>query len=52
VELAPLLTWSGLQVVPAGVSGRSLRVSDGTPFNVGYAIDVLHPRANPYVVRS
>jgi len=47
VELAPLLTWSGLQVVPAGVSGRSLRVSDGTPFNVGYAIDVLHPRANP-----
>jgi hypothetical protein len=39
--------WSGAQVVPAGVTGRSLRTWDGTPFNVGYAIDVLHPRANP-----
>jgi hypothetical protein len=47
VEVAPPLEWSGRQVVPPGVSGRSLRTWDGTPFNVGYAIDVLHPRANP-----
>jgi hypothetical protein len=47
VEVSPSLTWSGALVVPAGVTGRSLRTWDGTPFNVGYAIDVLHPRANP-----
>lgn len=47
VEVAPLLTWSGRSVVPTGVSGRSLRTWDGTPFNVAYAIDVLHPHANP-----
>jgi hypothetical protein len=41
-----LLMWSGRQRTPAGVTGRFLRVWDGTPFNVAYAIDVLHPRAN------
>jgi HNH endonuclease len=49
VEVSPSTAWTGAGVVPAGVTGRSLRVWDGTPFNVGYAIDVLHPRANPVV---
>jgi hypothetical protein len=47
VEVAPPLRWSGRHSVPKGVSGRSLYTWDGTPFNVAYAIDVLHPRANP-----
>jgi hypothetical protein len=47
VDVSPPLEWSGAHVVPPGVTGRSLRTWDGTPFNVGYAIDVLHPRANP-----
>jgi hypothetical protein len=47
VDLVPPLTWSGGCVVPDDVSGRSLRCWHGAPFNVGYAIDVLHPRANP-----
>ncbi|HEV8394303.1 MAG TPA: DUF222 domain-containing protein [Vicinamibacterales bacterium] len=47
IEVSPPNAWTGAGVVPAGVTGRSLRVWDGTPFNVGYAIDVLHPRANP-----
>jgi hypothetical protein len=47
VEVSPALAWTGTAVVPAGVTGRSLRTWDGTPFNVGYAIDALHPRANP-----
>jgi uncharacterized protein DUF222/HNH endonuclease len=47
IEVSPPLAWTGARVVPAGVTGRSLRVWDGTAFNVGYAIDVLHPRANP-----
>jgi len=47
VTASPPLEWSGRHAAPAGVSGRSLHVWDGTPFNVGYVIDVLHPRANP-----
>jgi len=52
IEHVPQLAWSGVRVALHGVGARSLRRWDGTPFNVGYAIDVLHPRANPYVVRS
>jgi hypothetical protein len=47
VEVSPPLTWSGTRAVPEGVSARSLRRSDGTPLRLAYAIDVLHPRANP-----
>jgi hypothetical protein len=47
IDVSPPLAWTGTQIVPAGVTGRSLRVWDGTPFNTGYAIDVLHPGANP-----
>jgi hypothetical protein len=46
VEASPPLAWSGNHVIAADVSGRTLRTWDGTPFNVGYAVDVLHPRAN------
>jgi len=44
IELCPTLTWSGGRAVPHGVSAESLRVWDGTPLNVGYAIDVLRPQ--------
>jgi len=47
IERVPPLAWSGVCAAPESVGGRSLRRWDGTPFNVGYAIDVLHPRANP-----
>jgi len=47
VERVPPLAWSGMRVAPDGVGGWTLRRADGTPFNVGYALDVLHPRANP-----
>ena len=47
IEPVPPMSWSGGRVVPEGVGARSLRVWDGTPLNVVYAIDVLHPRANP-----
>ena len=46
IEIAPPLAWSGRRSAPDGVDARSLRVWDGTPFDVGRAIDVLHPRAN------
>lgn len=44
IELVPPSAWSGKRVVPGGASGRLLRCWDGTPFNVGYAIDVLRPQ--------
>jgi hypothetical protein len=44
LELCPPLAWSGYPVTPPGVSATSLRVWDGTPLNVGYAIDVLRPQ--------
>ncbi|HET9271893.1 MAG TPA: DUF222 domain-containing protein [Vicinamibacterales bacterium] len=44
IEVSPGLAWSGTGVVPAGVGARSLRVWDGTPLNLGYAIDVLRPQ--------
>ena len=44
IDLVPATAWSGTRVVPDGASGRSLRRWDGTPFNVGYAIDVLRPQ--------
>ena len=47
IEASPRLTWNGGQLLREGVSARSLRCWDGTPFNVAYAIDVLHERANP-----
>jgi hypothetical protein len=47
IEPVPPTSWSGGRVVPEGVGAASLRVWDGTPFNVVNAIDVLHPRANP-----
>ena len=47
IEASPQLTWSCGQRLREGVSGRSLRCWDGTPLNLAYAIDVLHPRANP-----
>ncbi|HEV8396739.1 MAG TPA: DUF222 domain-containing protein [Vicinamibacterales bacterium] len=47
IEASPQITWSGGQRLRADVSGRSLRCWDGTPLNLAYAIDVLHPRANP-----
>lgn len=37
----------GVERNDSGVGGWTLRRWDGTPLNVGYAIDVLHPRANP-----
>ena len=43
IELVPPNTWSGNGVAPSGVSGRVLRCWDGTPFNLGYVIDVLRP---------
>jgi hypothetical protein len=46
IELTPATSWSGGRLVPGGVGARSLRVWDGTPFNVVHAVDVLHPRAN------
>lgn len=50
IEASPPPSWHGVLVVPAGVTGQSLRVWDGTPFNVGYAIDVLHPCAGAIVI--
>lgn len=47
IEASPTLTWTGGQRLRDGVSGRSLRCWDGTPLRLAYAIDVLHPRANP-----
>jgi HNH endonuclease len=47
IEASPQLTWNGGQRLRADISGRSLRCWDGTPLNLAYAIDVLHPRANP-----
>ena len=47
IDAAPSLTWSGGQRLRHGVSGRALRCWDGTPLRLAYAIDVLHPRANP-----
>jgi hypothetical protein len=44
IEPVPPLAWSGASVVPEDVNRRSLRGWDGTPFNVGYAIDVLRPQ--------
>ena len=49
IELVPAAAWSGSVVVPQGVSGRSLRTWDGTPLNVGYAIDVLRPQPATWV---
>ncbi|HEV8393382.1 MAG TPA: DUF222 domain-containing protein [Vicinamibacterales bacterium] len=47
IEASPRLAWNGGQLLRESVNARSLRCWDGTPFNVAYAIDVLHPRANP-----
>lgn len=44
LEAAPLLAWQGQHEFAAGVSGRSLRCWDGTPFNLAYVVDVLRPR--------
>jgi len=44
LEPSPVLGWNGHKVVPDGVNAKSLRVWDGTPLNVGYAIDVLRPQ--------
>ena len=41
VDVSPPLRWNGAHALPVGVNGRSLRCWDGTPMNVGYAIDVL-----------
>jgi hypothetical protein len=49
IEPVPQLAWSGAPVVPEDVSGRSLRCWDGTPLNVGYAIDVLRPQPAEWV---
>ena len=46
IEASPRTTWNGGQLL-RDVNPRSLRCWDGTPFNVAYAIDVLHERANP-----
>jgi hypothetical protein len=45
IELSPGLTWSGHRVIPDGVNATSLKRWDGTPLNVGYAIDVLRPQS-------
>lgn len=47
IEVSPRTTWNGGQLLRDSVNPRSLRCWDGTPFNVAYAIDVLHERANP-----
>jgi len=52
IELVPAAVWSGSVVVPQGVSGRSLRPWDGTPLDVGYAIDVLRPQPAAWVDRT
>ena len=49
IEVSPRLTWSERRAVRDGVSGTSLRVWDGTPFNVAYAIDVLRPQPPGWV---
>jgi hypothetical protein len=49
VEVSPALSWHDSHRLPNGVTSRSLRTWDGTPFNVGYAIDVLRPQPEGWV---
>ena len=51
IDVSPGLIWSGARVAPPGVGARSLRVWDGTPMNIGYAIDVLRPQPEGWLPR-
>jgi hypothetical protein len=44
IEVSPPMAWSGNSVVPAGAGAKALTVWDGTPLNLGDAIDVLRPQ--------
>jgi hypothetical protein len=44
IEVVPSTAWSGIRTVPASVGAKSIRVWDGAPLKLGYAIDVLRPQ--------